>query len=407
MTEPRVLLLTSSFPQRPADPTADFVRRYAESIDLPGTVLTPEGSAPAESWQLGRMTVEYVPYWLPRTAQRVVHGFGITENLRRHPWARAQLPALLAAWTRAALRAAAHHDVIVGHWALPTGPVGVAAAQASGLPLVSVLHSGGVHALRGLPGGRLIARSILRTSDAIVASSAFVRDRFAALVGGTDSLTAQTCAHVLPMGFGHDESPKGASRQNAKEQHTKQQHTVLFLGRVNPIKGLDVLIDACAEIPNTTLHVAGYGPSLDACKAQASRLGLRAVFHGQVDDAKKWALLDQVDLLVVPSRVLAGGTTEGLPVALLEAMGRGTPVVATAVGGIPEVIRDPLEGLLVPPDDASALRTAIEAALSDPSGSQGRARRGQERAREYDWSAVGPQHRRVIVDAHLLIRPSR
>ena len=394
MTEPRVLLLTSSFPQRPDDPTADFVRRYAESIDLPGTVLTPEGSAPAESWELGRMTVEYVPYWLPRTAQRVVHGFGIAENLRRHPWARVQIPTLIAAWTCAALRASAHHDVVVAHWALPTGPVGVAAAQASGLPLVSVLHSGGVHALRHVPGGRLIARSIFRTSSAIVASSAFVRDRFAALLGGTDSLTAQACAQVLPMGFACGESPREFSRQNAKDHHS-----VLFLGRVNPIKGLDVLVEACAEIPNTTLHVAGYGPSLDECKTQASKLGLRAVFHGQVDDAQKWELLDQVDVLVVPSRVLADGTTEGLPVALLEAMGRGTPVVATAVGGIPEVVRDQVEGLLAPPDDVAALRTAIETALHDPRASRERARRAQERAREYDWSVVGPQHRRIIVEA--------
>jgi glycosyltransferase involved in cell wall biosynthesis len=83
---------------------------------------------------------------------------------------------------------------------------------------------------------------------------------------------------------------------------------------------------------------------------------------------------------------------------LLEAMGRGTPVVATAVGGIPEVVRDQIEGLLAPPDDVAALRTAIETALHDPRGSKERARRGQERAREYDWSVVGPQHRRIIVD---------
>ena len=391
MTEPRVLLLTSSFPQNPADPTADFLRRYVESVDLPGTVLTPEGAGAAAAWSVGRMRVRYVPYWLPRTAQRVAHGWGITENLRTHPWTHVQLPSLIAAWTATAIKAAAHHDVVVAHWALPTGLVGVASSVATDLPLVTVLHSGGVHALSRIFGGRFVARSLARRSAALVASSSFVRDKFTGLLGPGVRESVRDGTEVLPMGFTFPEelSPRCPARRD-------RPSTVLFLGRVNEIKGLDVLIDACAALSGVTIHVAGYGPLLDAARQTATELGVEAVFHGQVTGELKSRLLRESDMLVLPSRVLSDGTTEGLPVALLEAMGHGTPVVATAVGGVPDVVRDGVEGLLVPPDDPEALARAIQSVLSDPAAAQARARAARQTASEFSWPTLGARHRGVI-----------
>ncbi len=396
MTDPRVLLLTSSFPQSPQDATADFLRHYAKAIDLAGTVLTPEGAGVATSWSLGRMNVEYVPYWLPRSSQHVVHGWGIVENLRRRPWAYAQLPPMIAAWTRAAIRAVPQHDVIVAHWAVPSGLVGLLAAAASRRPLVTVLHSGGVHALHRIPGGRRLAASLRRTSGALVASSSFVRDRFVDLLGAGDLENARASIRVLPMGFAFPGTPVTTERGAPTEPPS-----VLFLGRINTIKGLDVLIDACALIEGVRLQVAGYGPLLEAARSQSRERGVDAVFHGQVDAATKWSLLDRADVFVLPSRVLANGTTEGLPVALLEAMGRGTPVVATAVGGIPELVHDGVRGIVVPPDDPEALSQAVQSVLGDPRAAATRAQAARTHAREFDWSVLGPAHRDVVVRAAL------
>jgi len=406
---PRVLVLTSSFPQGPADATADFMRRYVESIDLPGRVLTPEGAGVAAPWSAGRMRVQYVPYWFPRGAQRVAHGWGITENLRTHRWARLQLPAFGAAWTGAAIRAATAHDVIVAHWALPTGAVGVVASVATDRPLVSVLHSGGVHALARIPGGRFLARNILARSTAIVASSRFVRDRFAGLLDPADAELARRRVEVLPMGFTfeddapeHDAPEREALEHDAprpRDARSRTEPSVLFLGRINEIKGVDVLIRACARLPAVKLQIAGYGPTATAAKALAAELAVETVFHGQVASARKSELLDEAQVLVVPSRILANGTTEGLPVALLEGMGRGIPVVASAVGGIPDLIRDGDNGLLVPPDNPEALAKAIASVLSDPAAARERAVVARKTARRYAWSCLGPQHREVIEHA--------
>ncbi len=129
-------------------------------------------------------------------------------------------------------------------------------------------------------------------------------------------------------------------------------------------KGVDVLLDACARLAERgapfALWIAGDGPERGALEARARRHGLgeRVAFLGRRDDVGD--LLEACDAFVLPSR------REGLGVAGLEAMARARPVVASAVGGLAEIVRDGETGKLVAPEDPVALAAALEALLADP-----------------------------------------
>jgi glycosyltransferase involved in cell wall biosynthesis/protein-tyrosine-phosphatase len=128
------------------------------------------------------------------------------------------------------------------------------------------------------------------------------------------------------------------------------------VGRLVPVKGHVDLIRAVAlaqpRMPQARLVIAGDGPLLGDLWAMAGRLGIdkHCVFAGHRADVHR--VLAAMDVFALPS------LSEGIPMALLEAMSLGVPVVATRVGGIPEVVRDRVTGLLVPPGDDRALAEA-------------------------------------------------
>jgi glycosyltransferase involved in cell wall biosynthesis len=140
-----------------------------------------------------------------------------------------------------------------------------------------------------------------------------------------------------------------------------------IVGRLVPIKDHDTFLRAAARLPNDMRFViAGDGELRRKLEQHAQALGVDADFRGWVRDLR--ALYSELDVVVLSSR------NEGTPVALIEAMAAARPVVATRVGGVPDVIEDGVTGLLVPPGDPAALADAISRALEQPElGMRGRA----------------------------------
>src|SRR3954471_15697928 len=139
---------------------------------------------------------------------------------------------------------------------------------------------------------------------------------------------------------------------------------VVFLGRLEASKGIYDLLDAVAalraEVPELRLACAGDGDRIGVAR-YAERLGIADAvkFTGWVGPSGKRALLEHAAVFALPS------TSEGLPVSLLEAMSAGVPVVATPVGGVPEVVSDGASGFLVAPGDKGALERALRRLLMD------------------------------------------
>jgi glycosyltransferase involved in cell wall biosynthesis len=144
----------------------------------------------------------------------------------------------------------------------------------------------------------------------------------------------------------------------------RKRPLVGVVARLQPEKGVEYFLRAAARVaakfPEAHFVVAGDGPLRQELVALSEDLGLRERVHflGFRSDASK--LMESLDGLVVPS------LTEGSPLVTLEAMAAGVPVVASAVGGIPDQIRHDREGLLVPPGDAAAISDALLTLLRDP-----------------------------------------
>lgn len=168
---------------------------------------------------------------------------------------------------------------------------------------------------------------------------------------------------------------------------------LLYFGRLDVFhKGLDTLLEAVAimarERPDIELKVAGRGKDADRVLALAKELGIEknVTMLGAVSDEQRNALLVEAAVQLMPSRF------EGFGLAAAEAMAAGVPLVAAAVGSLPEVVDAPRGGVLVPAEDPRALATAALKLLDDPYGRSTLSITARESARRFSWSAVADAH---------------
>jgi glycosyltransferase involved in cell wall biosynthesis len=160
-----------------------------------------------------------------------------------------------------------------------------------------------------------------------------------------------------------------------------------------PRKGVDVLIEACGLMTSPVrLEIYGDGEERGGLERRAARLGVDVRFHGEVDDVR--GRLENADVFALSTR------GDNLPVAILEAMAAALPVVATRVGGVPELVVDGETGLLVEPEDPGAFARALDALASDPGRRHLLGREAARRAAErFGTAAVAQRVVEVYEDA--------
>jgi 2-deoxystreptamine N-acetyl-D-glucosaminyltransferase/2-deoxystreptamine glucosyltransferase len=247
----------------------------------------------------------------------LAYGDGVVRNLRRRPWAG---PRLLASMARAAKDIAPTVDLIHAHW-LPAG----AAAARSGKPFVVTLHGTDVALARRVPWP---ARRILGRAAAVICVSR-------ALAADAARLGARRI-EVIANGV---DVPEPEGREAVPPE-------VLFVGRLSPEKGVEELVAASRGL---NLVVVGDGPLRDRVPGAL----------GVVSSEERDRLYSRAAIVVCPSR------REGFGMACAEAMAHGKPVVASAVGGLLDLVVDGQTGLLVEPRNPPALRAAIERLLAN------------------------------------------
>jgi glycosyltransferase involved in cell wall biosynthesis len=146
---------------------------------------------------------------------------------------------------------------------------------------------------------------------------------------------------------------------------------ILFVGRLVPQKGLDVLLEALADPaanPDWRLEVIGDGPDAGSLREQASAAGLgqRVNWRGNCRFEEVARAYSETDVVVSPSVIGPNGRTEGIPNVLMEALACTRPVIATRLTGVPELVIDGETGLLVPPADPAALVAALRTVEANP-----------------------------------------
>lgn len=135
----------------------------------------------------------------------------------------------------------------------------------------------------------------------------------------------------------------------------KREPCVVYLGRLSPEKGVEILIEAMAGLPDLVLKIVGDGPQAVALQESAHRLGLHQVeFLGSVVGERKWNLLRRAMATIVPSVCY-----ENSPFVVLESLAMGTPIVASNLGSLPYIVQDGKSGLLFRPADSQDLRQKL------------------------------------------------
>jgi glycosyltransferase involved in cell wall biosynthesis len=228
-------------------------------------------------------------------------------------------------------------------------------------------HGGSLHFAWGDPIGLAyltLERALVRRTELALFESAFAERMFRAKIGKAALM------RVVHNGVAAAEFAPVAADAGATD--------LVFVGELRHLKGIDVLFDAMAILAGAgrpvSATIVGAGPDGGAFTAQAATLKLSAVrFAGAMPARRAFA---RGRILVVPSRF------ESLPYVVLEAAAAGLPLLATAVGGIPEIL-GPQAARLVPAGDAAMLASAIVAALDDPAAEQDAARALQARVRSH------------------------
>lgn len=248
-----------------------------------------------------------------------------------------------------------------------------------GLPLLLSFHGSDVTTLAATPAQWPRWRRLLQAVRAVTTCSQDLAGRLHQMVGADVALT--------PIHNGVD-AP--AFRANAVSPAILASRTIVSVGKYDSLKGQDVLLQALAELapdfPDLRLALAGApGAALPALQAQAAAAGLaeRVQFLLNVPHQEIAGLMAQAEMFVLPSR------REAFGMVLLEAGAFSLPVVASAVGGVPEIIRDGENGRLVPPDDAAALARTLREMLEarEMAASLGRTLRA-EVDQQFSWRAA-------------------
>lgn len=200
---------------------------------------------------------------------------------------------------------------------------------------------------------RTTRTAALRRARRVLVPSAYLRT--IALGWGLNPARTTVIPNPAP------EVPVHPTREEARQAFGIEGFALGVAGRLTAQKALGDTLEALARVPGAALLVLGDGPEQAALARRAAELGVsnRVRFLGAGTRDDVIALFRAVDAALLTS------AWENLPHTLLEALAAGTPVIATAVGGIPEVVRDGENGLLVPPRDAAAIAAAIDRLVHD------------------------------------------
>jgi glycosyltransferase involved in cell wall biosynthesis len=384
-----VLMVTSSYPKFAGDVTAPFIESIALGVAERGHAVDVVLPHHPDLRRDGAEPVRFLPYrYAPREDWNL---WGYAQSLRADVGVR---PAayLLAPLVAGALRSAVaarlrerRYDVVHAHWLVPNAALIVDIVRAHQAPLVVSLHGSDVFLAERLFPARVLGRRALREAGAVTACSGDLRER-ALRLGAQPDRTRTVPYGVDTDAFFPAHPSAGARRRFGVPEGAT---LVVAVGRLVEKKGFAALVEAAAQAPRVHAVIVGDGDLRGELERRARDLGSPVTFVGTLTRADLAGALADADVLAVPSVVDRAGNVDGLPNALLEGLATGRAVVASRVAGIPDVVEDDVNGLLVPPGDVPALAAALRRLAAEPLT---RARLGAEARRRCEgrlsWRAA-------------------
>lgn len=288
-------------------------------------------------------------------------------------------------------------DIIHIHFDIPPGPLaGLIYAKKKKVPLVVTYHGDWIDSYGGYVRkigvrihNKFFVDKLLSLADIIISPSKVYIDKSEYLKKYSKKV------FVIPNGV----ELKKFSNSYTKNECRRilglpyNKKLILFLGNLSPYKGPDVLLKALPTVikrlPDVELIVAGKGVMLNQLKELSKTLGIESKVHflGFIEESRKAIVYNASDLFVLPSIM----NTESFGIVNLEAMACGIPIVASNIGGIPDVVKDDICGLLVEPNDPDALSISIIKILSDTELQERLGKEGRKQAELFSWEKIAKE----------------
>lgn len=376
-------MVATTFPRWAGDGQGAFIWELAravkrQGVDVQVVALHSPGSQQAET--IEGIAVARPPYWWPEEAEALrKDGGGLPITLRKYPLARLQLPFFMARHAQVVTQKARSCDLVHAHWTL-SGAAALAGRPIHGKPVLVTVQGSDIFQVAKSGAGAWFTRSVLNSSDKVTALSHALKD--AAIAAGAKPEKIE----IVPNGVDITRFTLPTVEMRGRSDELP---VILFTGFLIKRKGVRYLLEALALLPPTTppfrAVIVGEGPEEEALRAQVTALGLadRVEFVGFQPQEVVSEWMRRATLFVLPS------LEEGQGVVLLEALASGTPVVASDVDGIRDVIV-PEVGQRVPAADPAALASALEQMLRMESASwQRMSQAARARAVDlYDWDKI-------------------
>jgi glycosyltransferase involved in cell wall biosynthesis len=388
-----VVMVTTSYPRFPGDGVGSFIEPIAKGMAARGHEVHlvapwhPALTRPKVDEGVHFHFFRYAPV-APLNVFGYATGLKADTQLRLAAWMMAPLAIASGSWKTMRVAQKRRATILHAHWVIPAGVI--ASLASPRLPLVVSVHGSDVFVAERNQAARAAATAAFRRAGWVTACSDDLRLRSINL--GADAGRAETVAYGVDAARF---APNPRVRDEVRRELGVGDAPLVFAaGRLVRKKGFEHLIDASgllrAAFPTMNVVIAGEGDLRDELKTRADAAAsgrVRLIGFRSQDDVGR--LSAAADVVVVPSVRDEAGNVDGLPNFALEALATATPVVATRIGGLPQVIDDGVTGRLVVERDPKALADAIRDVLSHPAHARdyGVAARAKV-IREFGWPRV-------------------
>ncbi|OWV04384.1 MULTISPECIES: glycosyltransferase [unclassified Fibrobacter] len=364
----KVLVIGSVYPRFHEDAEVPWLRASIAHLKEAGIdvqVLAPTYKG-LKSHEIDGVPVNRFRY-APKDWEMLTHEEGAPSKMASKPWLQLlAIPYIISGFFRCiSLCRKWKPDVIHAHWPFPHAYIALGAAKLFRIPLVLNFHGAELLLIRKKKWVKPLLKFAIGQAQAVFANSSFTAGKIKAI--------RNVNVEWSPYG-----TTLGSDERDGKPEN--QMHPVngkfkiLFVGRHIERKGICYLIEAAKHLPadKFEIRIVGVGDLTEELKKQAALLDESAgqhcdiIFTGKLSPADLEAEYRNANVFTLPAIVDHKGDTEGLGVVLIEAMELGLPIVASNVGGIPDVVVDNVSGLLVPEKDPVALADAFKRLAAEP-----------------------------------------
>lgn len=382
----KLLVTASTFPRWMNDTEPKFIydlcMQLKKYYDV--TALVPAAPKAKSVENMEGITVKRFRYFPVERLQALAYPGAIVPRIKEKKARGLLVPFFFIAQYFATRREMKHCDAVLVNWFVPQG-VTQSFLRRKKPYIVSGL-GGDVTSLNGFPLSR-IKQNIIDDAGAVTVVSDDLKKVLQTKYRNTDDI------RVIPMGV--DLTFFGPEHRDETLRAKYGKPIVLFVARLVEKKGARYLFEAMKDI-DAKLLVVGNGPEMDMLQGKARELDLDCDFLGPKNKDELKSIYASCDVFVAPSVIAANGDKDGLPVAILEAMASGAPIVASDIAGIAEAVVDGENGYLTEPKNVVSLRKSIQRILNDEESRKEFSANSVKLSKRFDFASIGEEYHQLI-----------